>query len=48
MPTSRGSSQPGIEPASLMSPALEGGFFTPNATWEAHKIRHKYLIKSLF
>ena len=25
---------PGIEPASLMSPALEGGFFTTSATWE--------------
>ena len=26
---------PGIEPVSLMSPALAGGFFTPSATWEA-------------
>ena len=26
MPSSRGSSQPRIEPASLMSPALAGGF----------------------
>ena len=26
---------PGIEPASLMSPALAGGFFTAGATWEA-------------
>ena len=26
---------PGIEPASLMSPALAGGFFTTNTTWEA-------------
>ena len=25
---------PGIEPASLMSPALGGRFFTTNATWE--------------
>ena len=24
---------PGIEPMSLMSPALEGGLFTPSATW---------------
>ena len=24
----------GIEPASLMSPALAGGFFTASATWE--------------
>ena len=26
---------PGIEPASLASPALAGGFFTTSATWEA-------------
>ena len=26
---------PGIEPVSLPSPALAGGFFTINATWEA-------------
>ena len=26
---------PGIEPESLMSPALGGGFFTTRATWEA-------------
>ena len=26
---------PGIESKSLMSPALAGGFFTTNATWEA-------------
>ena len=29
-------SDPGIEPASLMSPSLAGGFFTTSATWEAH------------
>ena len=28
---------PGIEPMSLVSPALGGGFFTINATWEAPK-----------
>ena len=27
---------PGIKPESLTSPALEGGFFTTSATWEAH------------
>ena len=27
---------PGIEPTSLMSPALASGFFTTTATWEAH------------
>ena len=26
---------PGIKPASLMSPALAGGFFTTSATWKA-------------
>ena len=26
---------PGIEPPSLMSPALVGGFFATSATWEA-------------
>jgi len=26
---------PGIEPTSLASPALAGGFFTTSATWEA-------------
>ena len=26
---------PGLEPMSLMSPALAGGFFTTSATWEA-------------
>ena len=26
---------PGIEPTSLISPALVGGFFTTSATWEA-------------
>ena len=27
---------PEIEPTSLMSPALAGGFFTISATWQAH------------
>ena len=27
---------PGIEPTSLMSPALAGRFFSTRATWEAH------------
>ena len=29
---------PGIEPVSLMSPALAGGFFTTSATWEALQV----------
>ena len=28
---------PGIEPPSLMSPVLAGGFFTTSATWEVPK-----------
>ena len=28
---------PGIEPMSLMSPALTGRFFTTSASWEAHR-----------
>ena len=36
---------PGIEPASLMSPALAGGFFTTSAIWEPpgfHTFIHKW------
>ena len=36
MPSSRGSSPPRDEPASLVSPALAGGFFTMSTTKEAH------------
>ena len=31
---------PGIEPASLMSPALAGGFFIINGTWEKERYSH--------
>ena len=31
---------PGIEPSSLMSPALAGRFFTTNITWEAHTMEY--------
>ena len=34
MPFSRDLPNSGIEPASLMSPALAGEFFTTSATWE--------------
>ena len=37
---------PGIEPASLMSPALAGGFFTTSATLEA-EIHLRYFIPLL-
>ena len=33
-PPPGGLPDPGIEPASLTSPALAGGFFTTSATWE--------------
>ena len=36
-PTPRALSHPGIQPASLSSPALAGGIFTINATYEAQK-----------
>ena len=31
-------SNPGIKPASLMSPALAGGFFTTSSTWEVPQV----------
>ena len=45
MPSSRGSSDPGIKPAFLMSPALADELFTTAATWEAQE-GLKYLPKS--
>ena len=36
MPSSRESSDPGIKPASLKSPALACRFFTTSGTWEVH------------
>ena len=35
VPTPGDLPNPGIEPASLVSPALAGSFFTTSATWEA-------------
>ena len=43
-PTPRDLSNPGIEPVSLMSPALAGGFFTTSAPWDA--LRTPYLLSS--
>ena len=34
---------PGMEPASLMSPALAGGFFIASATWEAPWVNYPQL-----
>ena len=31
---------PGIEPASLMTPALAGRLFTTSTTWETHNLAH--------
>ena len=41
MPSSGDLSNPGIEPTSLLSPALTGRFFTTGATWEVMQI-HSY------
>jgi len=38
MPLPGDLSDPRIEPMSLMSPALAGGFFTTSTTWEAPDI----------
>ena len=35
VPSSMASPDPRIEPASLMSPVLTGGFFTTSTIWEA-------------
>ena len=35
---------PGIESSSLLSPALEGGFFTTSTTWEANYSFHIYRL----
>ena len=37
-PPPRDPPNPGIEPASLMSPALAGGFLNASATWEAQEM----------
>ena len=37
---------PGTEPASFMSPALAGGFFTTIATWEAPCLISRPILKS--
>ena len=38
---------PGIEPMSLSSPAMAGGFFTPSATWEAPVVQYVILYLKL-
>ena len=39
---------PGIEPASLMSPALAGRFFTASTTWEARLYLQTFQVWSHF
>ena len=39
-PSPRDLPHPGIEPMSLTSPALAGGFFITSATWKAHIALH--------
>ena len=46
-PSSGDLPDPGIEPTSLMSPALAGRFFTTSATWEALGSHTKSLINGL-
>ena len=46
MPSSRESFQPRIQPASLLSPTLSGGFFTISATWEAQLLSHFWLFET--
>ena len=36
----------GIEPVSLVSPALAGRFFTTRATWEAHKTSRRLIYQT--
>ena len=50
MPSSGDLPDPGMEPTSLMSPALAGGIFTTSTVWEAHPglLRRKYLPTKAF
>ena len=47
-PPPRDLPNPGIEPISLTSPALAGGFFTPSTTWEALPVSICGEFSSLF
>ena len=38
---------PGIEPESLTSPALAGGFFTTRATWEIQSLQLTLTLLSI-
>ena len=47
-PPPRDLPHPGIEPASLTSPALVGGFLTTSAAWEAPKLIDSLFLCSLY
>ena len=47
LPSSRDLPDPGIEPKSLMSAALTGGFLTTTTTWEAQRSTIPCLIKDV-
>ena len=38
---------PGIEPESLTSPALAGGFFTPSTSWEAPQFMVRFVLNTM-
>ena len=38
---------PGIEPASLKSPALAGGLLTTSTPWEAHRCNNTHHLSTL-
>ena len=48
LPSSRGSSNPGIEPAVSLFPVLAGGFFTSSATWEALSTEYIRIMEKNF
>ena len=48
MPSSGDHSDPEIKPASLMSPALAGGFFTTNTTWQVPPVRMAIIKKKKY
>ena len=45
---SRASPAPGMEPVSLTSPALAGGFLTTSATWEAQASLGPTLLRKIW
>ena len=40
--------KPGMEPASLMSPALAGRFFTTSGTWKTLWMLHEYPVNHIY